>query len=86
MSVPPVSAGKVCVVLFIVAFLGSISGAPGFMGCRSIPFPNNSRNANPRLETRRGTHHRHGARAKEDGHWLTLILITAAGGSTRARR
>jgi hypothetical protein len=26
--VPPVSAGNVCVVLVIVSFLGSISGAP----------------------------------------------------------
>jgi hypothetical protein len=27
--VPPVSAGNVCVVLIIVSFLGSISGAAG---------------------------------------------------------
>jgi hypothetical protein len=35
-SVPPVSAGNVCVVLVIVSFLGSISGTAGCSAAQSF--------------------------------------------------
>jgi hypothetical protein len=35
-SVPPASAGNVCVVLVIVSFLGSILGAPGCSAAQSF--------------------------------------------------
>jgi hypothetical protein len=36
MSVPPVSAGNVCVVLVVVSFLGSILGAAGSPAAQSF--------------------------------------------------